>query len=104
MFQVNIPERGYVIRPSQNPKRRTIFEEPQYTDDGDYPMVNRTYELVRKKTVGPMWSELHPENDQQLPMHTGEPIEPIEANGTEMAAVFSYVDFEMDMNEDGTGK
>ena len=111
MFQVNIPERGYVIAPSQNPKRRTIFEEPEYTNDGDYPMVTRTYELVRKNVVAPMWSELHVEDDQQLPMRTGEPME---ANNTETAEMLSYLkddpddlfddmDFEMHMNEDSTG-
>jgi len=117
MFQVNIPERGYHITPSQNPKRRTIFEEPQYTDDSEYPMVNRTYELVRNNLVAPTWSELrledHPaRHDQQLPIHTGETVE---SNDSEMAEVLSYLKddpddlfddahFEMDMNEGSTGK
>jgi hypothetical protein len=117
VFQVNIPERGYHITSSQNPKRRTIFEEPQYTDDGYYPMVNRTYELVRKNAVAPMWSRLQPEDDparhgQQLPMNTGEAME---ANEFEMAEVLDYLKdspddpfddmhFEMDTNEDGTSK
>ena len=111
MFQVNVPERGYVITPSQNPKRRVIFEEPQYTDNCEYPMVNRTYELVRKNPVAPMWSELHLGDDQQLPMCTGEPMEP---SGSEMAeglnylqdldSLFDDMDVEMRMNEDNTGK
>lgn len=111
MFQVNIPERGYVITPSQDPKRRTIFEEPEYTDDGDFPMVTRTYELVRKNVVAPMWSEVHFEDDQQLPMRTGEPME---ANNPETAEVLGYLkddlddlfddmDFGMDMNEGSMG-
>ena len=111
MFQVNIPERGYLITPSQNPKRRVVFEEPQYTDNSEYPMVNRTYELVRQNLVAPMWSEPHLGDDQQLPMCTGEPME---ASGSEMADGFSYLkdldslfddeDVEMGMNEDNTGK
>ena len=118
MFQVNIPERGYHVAPSQNPKRRTIFEEPQYTDNGDFPMVNRTYELVRKNLVAPMWSELPleddlPRHDQQLPTHTEESME---ADGCpEMAEALSYLKddpddlfgdahLEMDMDVDSTGK
>lgn len=111
MFQVNIPERGYVVTPSQNPKRRVVFEEPQYTDNCEYPMVNRTYELVRQNPVAPMWSELHLGDDQRLPMCTGEPME---ASGSEIADGFSYlkdldylfddVDVEMGTNEDNTSK
>lgn len=117
MFQVNIPERGYHITPSQNPKRRTIFEAPQYTDNGNFSIVNRTYELVQKNVVPPTWSALPLENDlashdQQLPAHSEEPTELFDS---EMAEVASYLldeaddlffgaNFDVDMNEDGASK
>ena len=112
--------RGFHVTPSQNPKRRTIFEEPQYTDDGDFPMVNRTSELVRKNPAAPTWSELPREDDlarydQQLPTHTEEPMEGVDSEVAEVAEVLSYLNndpddlfddihFEVDMNVDGTGK
>ncbi len=108
MFQVDIPERGYNIAPSQTPKGRTKFEESRYSDVGEYPMVNRTRERIRKNWVAPMRSELHLEDDQQLPMRMGEPME---ASGSDMLDylndlddLFSDKDVEMDMNEDNMGK
>lgn len=104
-FQATIPERGYNIAPSQNPKRSTKFEHPKYLDVGEYPMVNRTSERIRNNLGAPMGSELHLEDDQQSPMRTGEPIE---ASDSEMFDYLKYDLFgdevEMGMNEDNTGK
>lgn len=117
MFQVNIPARGYHITPSQNPKRRTIFEEPLYTNDGDFPMVNRTSELVRKNLVAPMWSELSVEDDlarhgQQFPTHTEEAMEVVDSKKVEVRndlkddrdILLDDEHCEMDMNIDSTGR
>lgn len=117
MFQVNIPERGYHITPSQNPKRRTIFELPQYTDNGNFSIVNRTNELVQKNMVAPIWSDLPFENDlashdQQLPTRLEEPTEAVDSEMAEVLSyllddaddVFSDANLDMDMNEDGAGK
>jgi hypothetical protein len=98
MFRVDIPARGYHITASQNPKRRTIFEEPQYTDDGDFPMVTRTSELVRKNLVGPLWRELSLErdivhHDRQPSTQTEDPMDEVDS---EMAEVLSYLKTDSD--------
>ena len=111
VFSVNIPERFWGISPSREPKNKTKYEESRYTDGGEYPMVNRTHERLRKNQVapiwskphpedGPIWSKLHLEDDRQL-------REPMETSDFEMLNYLEddlFGDVEMGMNEDNTGK